>query len=73
MDEFRAEGKFVDKELYVYVLSTSGIMFASGGSSAELVGRYVSAILAATARARTDSCCRATIPVSPNISRSHVN
>jgi len=32
---------FVDAELYVYVLGTDGVMLASGGSSAALIGRKV--------------------------------
>ena len=32
---------FVDEELYVYVLGTDGVMLASGGSSAALIGRNV--------------------------------
>jgi cytochrome c len=32
---------FVDGELYVYVLGTDGVMLASGGSSAALIGRKV--------------------------------
>lgn len=32
---------FVDGELYVFVLGTDGVMLASGGSSAALIGRKV--------------------------------
>lgn len=42
LDNFNRGGKFADKELYVYVLNTEGVMLASGGSSAELIGRNVS-------------------------------
>jgi len=38
---FGPKGKFVDGELYVYVISTKGVMLASGGPSAALVGRDV--------------------------------
>ena len=38
---FGHEGKFVDGELYVYVISTKGVMLASGGPSSALVGRDV--------------------------------
>ena len=38
---FNAPGEFVDGELYVWVLSTDGVMLASGGSSAALIGRNV--------------------------------
>lgn len=35
------QGRFIDDELYVYVVDTSGIMLASGGPSANLIGRDV--------------------------------
>ena len=38
---FGHKGKFVDGELYVYVISTKGVMLASGGPSSALVGRDV--------------------------------
>ena len=38
---FGRKGKFVDGELYVYVISTKGVMLASGGPSSALVGRDV--------------------------------
>lgn len=38
---FNAPGEFVDGELYVWVLSTDGVMLASGGSSSALIGRNV--------------------------------
>ena len=38
---FGPKGKFVDGELYVYVISTKGVMLASGGPSAALIGRDV--------------------------------
>jgi cytochrome c len=38
---FNAPDQFVDGELYVWVLGTDGVMLASGGSSAALIGRRV--------------------------------
>lgn len=38
---FSSTGKFIDGEYYVYVLSLKGVMLASGGSSAGLIGRDV--------------------------------
>jgi cytochrome c len=38
---FNGPTEFVDGELYVWVLGTDGVMLASGGSSAALVGRKV--------------------------------
>lgn len=38
---FNSPTDFVDAELYVYVLGTDGVMLASGGSSAALIGRKV--------------------------------
>ena len=38
---FGRKGKFVAGELYVYVISTKGVMLASGGPSSALVGRDV--------------------------------
>lgn len=38
---FNDPTEFVDGELYVYVLGTDGVMLASGGSSAALIGRKV--------------------------------
>jgi len=38
---FNSPSEFVDGELYVWVLGTDGIMLASGGSSAALIGRKV--------------------------------
>jgi cytochrome c len=39
---FSRQGEFIDGELYVYVVSTDGVMLASGGSSSALIGRDVS-------------------------------
>jgi len=39
---FSRQGDFIDGELYVYVMSTDGVMQASGGSSSALIGRDVS-------------------------------
>ena len=38
---FNGPNEFVDGELYVWVLGTDGVMLASGGSSAALIGRQV--------------------------------
>jgi cytochrome c len=38
---FNDPSEFVDGELYVWVLGTDGVMLASGGSSAALIGRKV--------------------------------
>ncbi len=38
---FNGPVEFVDRELYVWVLGTDGVMLASGGSSAALIGRKV--------------------------------
>ena len=38
---FGHKGKFVDGELYVYVISAKGVMLASGGPSSALIGRDV--------------------------------
>ena len=42
---FSRQGQFIDDELYVYVIDTEGIMLASGGPSANLIGRDVSQAL----------------------------
>ena len=39
------QGRFTDGELYVYVIDTNGVMLASGGPSATLIGRDVSKTL----------------------------
>lgn len=39
--DFSRQGPFVDRELYVYVMSSKGELLASGGSSAALIGRNV--------------------------------
>jgi len=39
--EFSRKGEFVDRELYVYVVSTAGVLLASGGPSASVIGRNV--------------------------------
>ncbi|MGV8917354.1 MAG: cache domain-containing protein [Pseudomonas sp.] len=43
--EFSRQGEFVKGDLYVYVLNTKGVMLASGGPSAVLIGRDVSGTL----------------------------
>ena len=42
---FSRQGEFVDKDRYVFVLDTKGVMLASGGPSAALIGRDVSDVL----------------------------
>jgi cytochrome c len=39
---FMRQGEFIQGDLYVYVLSTNGIMLASGGSSSALISRDIS-------------------------------
>ena len=39
------QGEFVDKDRYVFVLDTKGVMLASGGPSSALIGRDVSETL----------------------------
>jgi cytochrome c len=39
--DFSGKGEFVDGELYVYVVSTAGVMLASGGPSSSGIGRNV--------------------------------
>jgi cytochrome c len=39
--DFSRPGKFVDGELYVYVVSTAGVLLASGGPSSSVIGRNV--------------------------------
>ncbi|MGJ7513407.1 cache domain-containing protein [Pseudomonas baetica] len=42
---FSRQGEFVDKDRYVFVVDTKGVMLASGGPSAALIGRDVSEVL----------------------------
>lgn len=42
---FSRQGEFVDKDRYVFVVDTKGVMLASGGPSAALIGRDVSDVL----------------------------
>ena len=42
---FSRQGEFVDKNRYVFVLDTKGVMLASGGPSSALIGRDVSETL----------------------------
>lgn len=42
---FSRQGEFIDGEHYVFVVDTKGIMLASGGTSAVLIGRDVSSVL----------------------------
>jgi hypothetical protein len=39
---FSRQGEFVDKDRYVFVVDTNGVMLASGGPSSALIGRDVS-------------------------------
>jgi len=39
--DFSVTGKFADKDLYVYVLGSDGILQASGGASFHMIGRNV--------------------------------
>lgn len=43
--EFSRQGDYVDDELYIYVVDTAGVMLASGGPSASLVGKPVLSVL----------------------------
>ncbi|NKI45960.1 calcium channel protein [Pseudomonas fluorescens] len=43
--EFSRQGAYVDGELYIYVVDTSGVMLASGGPSVSLVGKPVVNVL----------------------------
>ncbi|EJM14351.1 Cache domain containing protein [Pseudomonas sp. GM21] len=42
---FSRQGEFVDKDRYVFVVDTKGVMLASGGPSAALIGRDVTETL----------------------------
>ncbi|AJO80297.1 MULTISPECIES: cache domain-containing protein [Pseudomonas] len=42
---FSRQGEFVDKDRYVFVVDTRGVMLASGGPSSALIGRDVSEVL----------------------------
>lgn len=42
---FSRQGEFIDGEHYVFVVDTQGVMLASGGTSAVLIGRNVSSVL----------------------------
>ncbi|SDS89711.1 MULTISPECIES: cache domain-containing protein [Pseudomonadaceae] len=42
---FSRQGAFIEDQFYVYVIDTQGIMLASGGPSANLIGRDVSGAL----------------------------
>ncbi|EJM66647.1 Cache domain containing protein [Pseudomonas sp. GM50] len=42
---FSRQGEFVDKDRYVFVVDTKGVMLASGGPSSALIGRDVSEVL----------------------------
>ena len=42
---FSRQGEFVDKDRYVFVVDTKGVMLASGGPSSALIGRDVSETL----------------------------
>ncbi|QNH76020.1 cache domain-containing protein [Pseudomonas protegens] len=42
---FSRQGEFVDRDRYVFVVDTRGVMLASGGPSSALIGRDVSEVL----------------------------
>src|SRR5471030_1541283 len=42
---FSRQGEFVDKDRYVFVVDTKGVLLASGGPSSALIGRNVSEVL----------------------------
>ncbi len=42
---FSRQGEFINGELYVYVVDTTGVMLASGGPSVNLVGRNISSAM----------------------------
>ncbi len=42
---FSRQGEFVDKDRYVFVVDTQGVLLASGGPSSALIGRDVSELL----------------------------
>ena len=50
LTDFDRKGEFVDGELYVYVISTKGVMLASGGPSSALIGRDVTDFQDATGK-----------------------
>ena len=50
LTDFDRKGEFVDGELYVYVISTKGVMLASGGPSSALIGRDVTDVQDATGK-----------------------
>lgn len=45
---FSRQGEFVDKDRYVFVVDTKGVLLASGGPSSALIGRDVSKVLGPT-------------------------
>jgi cytochrome c len=45
MANFSRQGQFVDEQLYIYVVDTSGVMLASGGPSGSMIGKQVGAYL----------------------------
>lgn len=42
---FSRQGEFIDGQLYIYVVDTSGVMLASGGPSVSLIGKPVAGFL----------------------------
>ncbi|KAA0943712.1 MULTISPECIES: cache domain-containing protein [unclassified Pseudomonas] len=42
---FSRQGEFIDKDRYVFVVDTKGVLLASGGPSSALIGRDVSEVL----------------------------
>ena len=57
---FSRQGEFIDAERYVFVVDMNGIMLASGGPSAVLIGRNVSQVLAPELRTAFDKALRTT-------------
>lgn len=67
---FNGPSEFVDRELYVWVLGTDGVMLASGGSSAALIGRKVANMRDAFGTPFSTTCWkrpRAATPASSTI------
>jgi len=42
---FSRQGEFIDKDRYVFVLDTKGVLLASGGPSSALIGRDIGEVL----------------------------
>ena len=55
---FSRQGEFVDKDRYVFVVDTHGVMLASGGPSSALIGRDVSTVLGPDLRKAFDDALK---------------